>query len=323
MELYLNTLIRYVLVGTGVGVCAWAVYRLLRRWRVRDEAATGYALITPWLLGLLIFGAYPILASLFLSFTQYSVLKPPEWVGLDNYRRVLLGDPNVRIALKVTLGYAALSVPLGIVASLATAMLLNTRVRLVGVWRTVYYLPSVLPAVSTALLWRWLLVPHGGLVNSALAALGLPQPGWFSDPAWVVPAFVLMSLQGAAGNNMVIFLAALKGVPGALYEAAELDGAGYWSRFRHVTVPQISPVILYHLIMGIIGAMQVFTQPMFIRTPGRSGLFYSVHIYRTGWQHLEMGYACALAWVLLVIILALTLVVLRTSRRHLYSEVTG
>ena len=320
LELYGAPLARFIVVGVVIALCCWGVYRLLRRFRVGDEAASGYALITPWLLGLLIFAAYPILFSLVLSFTRYSVLQPPEFVGLENYRRIFTADPNFRVAMKVTFAFAALSVPLGMVASLLTAMLLNTNVRLVGVWRTIYYMPSVLPAVSTALLWRWLLVPRGGLVNKVLGGLGLPEPGWINDPQWVIPAFVLMSLQGAAGNNMVIFLAALKGVPAQLHEAAHIDGAGWWARFRHVTVPQISPVILYHLIMGIIGSMQVFTQPMFIRTPGRSGLFYSVHIYRTGWEYLQMGYACALAWVLLIVILILTCLVLRGSRSLVYYE---
>ena len=320
MEIYGGTLLRYLVVAAAVGACCWGVYRLLVRRRIGNEAATGYALITPWLLGLLIFAAYPILYSLFLSFTRYSVLMPPEFVGLANYRRIALADPNFRVAMKVTFAFAGLSVPLGIATSLLTAVLLNTNIRFVGLWRTIYYLPSVLPAVSTALLWRWLLVPHGGLVNAVLGKLGLPEPGWFNDPQWVIPAFVLMSLQGAAGNNMVIFLAALKGVPAQLYEAAQIDGASWWARFRHVTIPQISPVILYHVIMGVIGAMQVFTQPMFIKTPGRSGLFYSIYIYRTGWEYLNMGYACALAWVLLVVILVLTCLIMRYSRSHVFYE---
>jgi multiple sugar transport system permease protein len=320
MHDYAATLARYLLVGAAVLAGSWGLYKLLRKSRMGDEVATGYALITPWLLGLLIFAAYPFVFSLFLSFTRYSVLRPPQWLGLDNYQRLFLADPNFRVALKVTVLFTVLSVPLGLVASLVTAMLLNARVRFVGIFRTIYYLPSVLPAVSTALLWRWLLVPRGGLVNTLLAKLSLPQPGWFHDPQWVVPAFVLMSLQGAAGNNMVIFLAALKGVPAQLAEAAQIDGATWWARFRHVTVPQISPVLLYQVIMGIIGAMQLFTQPMFIQTPGRSGLFYGVYIYRTGWEFLRMGYACALAWVLLVVILLLTLIVLRYSRPYIYYE---
>jgi multiple sugar transport system permease protein len=244
----------------------------------------------------------------------------PEPAGLANYAQIILDDRRFRAALFVSSVYAAASIPLGIAASLATAMLLNMRVRFVGVWRTIYYLPSVLPAVATALVWRWLFVPRGGLVNSCLGALGLPQPGWFHDPRWVIPAFVIMSLQGATGNNMVIFLASLKGVRGELREAAMIDGAGAWSRFRHVTIPQISPVILYQLVMGVIGSLQVFTQPMFVRTPGDSGLFYNVYVYRRAWEELRMGSACALSWILFVIILGLTLVVLRQSRTWVYYE---
>lgn len=320
---YLATLMRFLGCGAALLLASYGVYRLARGLGRTDREAAGLALVTPFTIGFLVFSAWPILYSFFLSFTRYRVLGLPAWVGLGNYAEILLDDRRFRAALFVSSAYAALSIPLGIAASLATAMLLNARVRFLGVWRTIYYLPSVLPAVATALLWRWLFVPHGGLVNSALDGLGLPQPGWFHDPRWVIPAFVIMSLQGATGNNMVIFLAALKGVRAELHEAAMIDGAGWWARFRNVTIPQISPVILYQLVMGIIGSLQVFTQPMFVETPGDSGLFYNVYVYRRAWEDLRMGYASALSWVLFVIILGLTLVVLRHSKTWVYYEAEG
>ncbi len=314
------TFLRYLGCGGGLCLAGYGVYRLARGLGRSEREAVGMGLVSPFVIGLGVFTAWPILCSLYLSFTSYRVLGLPEWVGLRNYGDIFLRDGRFLSALFVSGCYAFFSIPLGVTASLATAMLLNSRVRLVGVWRTVYYMPSVLPAVATALVWRWLFVPHGGLVNSALEAFSLPQPGWFHDPRWVIPAFVIMSLQGATGNNMVIFLAGLKGVPGHLYEAALIDGAGWWARLRHVTLPQISPVILYQLVMGIIGALQVFTQPMFIETPGDSGLFYNVYVYRRAWEDLRMGYACALAWILFLVILALTAVVLRYSRAWVYYE---
>lgn len=308
------TLVRFIGVAAGLAVVCLGVRRLARGLGRSDREATGLALVAPFVVGLLVFTAWPILYSLYLSFTRYRVLGMPEWVGLSNYADIVRDDRRFRSALFVSSVYACFSIPLGIAASLATAMMLNLRVRFVGVWRAIYYLPSVMPAVATALVWRWLFVPRGGLVNAALSGLGLPQPGWFHDPRWVIPAFVIMSLQGATGNNMVIFLASLKGVRRELREAAMIDGAGALSRFRHVTVPQISPVILYQLIMGIIGALQVFTQPMFVETPGDSGLFYNVYVYRTAWEDLRMGYASALSWILFAVILGLTLAVLRHSR---------
>lgn len=317
---YLGTFARFAGVAAGLALACYGVHRLARGLGRTSREATGLALVAPFAIGLVVFSAWPILYSFYLSFTNYRVLGLPEFVGLRNYADIFLHDRRFRSAILVSSVYAAFSIPLGVTASLATAMLLNTKARFVGIWRTIYYMPSVLPAVATALVWRWLFVPHGGLVNSALGALGLPQPGWFHDPRLVIPAFVVMGLQGATGNNMVIFLAGLKGVPNHLYEAAMIDGAGWWARFRHVTLPGISPVILYQVVMGIIGALQVFTQPMFIETPGDSGLFYNVYVYRRAWEDLRMGYACALSWILFAAILGLTVVVLRRSRAWVYYE---
>lgn len=290
------------------------LYRLLRRLNCREQTAAGYSFILPWILGFLIFSLFPMAYSLYLSFTQYGILSAPHWVGLQHYVKIFQGHPVFLDAVRTTAVFALFSVSLGILVSLTTAFLLSLQVKFMGFWRLIYYLPSVIPAVSTALLWRFIFVPEGGLANTILGWLGLPQPGWFSDPHWVIPAFVIMSLQGACGNNMVIFMARLRGIDANLYEASDLDGAGLWARFRFITLPQISPVIFYHLVTGIIGSLQIFTQPMFITTPGRSGLFYAVYIYRTGWHELRMGYACALSWVLFLAIMILSLMVFKSAR---------
>lgn len=318
--IYLGTLFRFACVAVLVGVAMVLLYRLLRRLRRRDETAAGYAFVLPWLIGLVVFSLVPMGWSLYLSFTRYGVLSDAQWVGAANYAAILKPDPIFVQAAVNTAIFAAMSIGLGIISSMAAALLLSLNARGMGVWRAVYYLPSVIPAVSTALLWRWIFVPEGGLANGILGAFGLPQPGWFHQPQWVIPAFVIMSLQGACGNNMVIFLARLRGIDGQLYEAASMDGAGVWSRFWHITLPQLSPVIFYHLVTGLIGSLLLFTQPMFIRTPGRSGLFYVPYVYRTGWEELRMGYACALSWVLFAALAVLTAIVVLTSRRWVSYE---
>jgi len=317
---YLGTAFRTGCVAVIVATGMLLLFRLLRRLGRRESTAAGYAFILPWIIGFAIFSAFPLGWSAYLSFTRYGVLSAPEWTGLDHYVRILTADRVFRDAVLNTASFAVLSVGLGIVSSLVAAMLLSLDARLMGLWRAVYYVPSVIPAVSTALLWRWIFVPDGGLANRLLGWLGLPQPGWFADPRWVIPAFVIMGLQGACGNNMVIFLARLKGIDAQLYEAGALDGAGAWSRFGHITLPQLSPVVFYHLVMGIIGSLQIFTQPMFITTPARSGLFYAVYVYRTGWHELRMGYAAALSWVLFAAIALLTLAVFRSAQRWVHYE---
>ena len=266
---YLPTLVRYVAVAGGLAVLAVALYLLLRRAGMREEAATGYALITPWLVGFLIWTAYPILASFYLSFTDYNVLQSPQWIGLRNYTRIFTQDIDFWPAIRITVLYAFFSVPLGIAGSLAVAVLLSTDIRGLGIYRTIYYLPSILPAVAVALLWRWLFNPDAGLLNAILRPilqpLGIAPPNWFGEPQYVLPAFIIISLWGVAGANMVIFLGALKNVPRHLLEAAEMDGANAWLRFRAVTIPMITPVIFLQLVMGIIGALQIFTVAAFIR----------------------------------------------------------
>ncbi|MCS7221848.1 MAG: sugar ABC transporter permease [Anaerolineae bacterium] len=324
MQDYLPTFIRFLAVASGIGLTMAAVYTGLRALGVRGEAATGYALIMPWVLGFLIWTAFPIFASLYLSFTNYNVIQPPTWIGLQNYVRIFTKDIDFWPAIRITILYAFFSVPLGIAGSLLVAILLSTNIRGLGVYRTIYYLPSILPAVATALLWRWLFNPDAGLLNNLLRPIfglfDLSPPNWFGNPRYVLPAFIIISLWGIAGSNMVIFLAALKNVPRHLYEAAEIDGANAWARFWSVTLPMITPVIFLQLVMGIIGALQIFTVAAFIRATPAAGKFMNILIYQAGFQQFRMGYASALAWILFALILALTLLVFRSSEAWVYYE---
>ena len=325
LRLYGPTLLRYVLVGIGMLGGSYLVFLLLHHLaRRRGETASGYALITPWVVGFAVFTIFPIGASFYLSFTDYNLFQPPKFIGLDNYVRMFADDPNFWPSVRLTLLYAAISVPLGIAGSMITAIALAQEVRGIGFWRTLYYLPAVLPAAATALLWRWMFNPDSGLINSVLAPflllVGAQPPGWFSDPDLVLPSYIIISFWGVFGANTVIMLAALKGVPPHLYESAQIDGAGILRRFRSITVPMVSPTVFYEVVLGIIGAIQIFTVPLFIRTPREAGQFLQIGVYQQAFTFSKMGYASAMAWVMLIIVLVLTLLVFRTSSAWVYYE---
>ncbi len=285
----------------------------------RREAIEGFVGISPWLLGLVIFTVGPIVASLYLSLNDYEVVKPPVFVGLENYRR-LAEDPLFWQALKVTATYVFTSVPLTISLAFAVALLMNQRLAFLGLFRTAYYMPNLVPAVASAILWIWIFNPEFGLLNGSLRSVGISNPPlWLAHTKWALPALIVMSLWGV-GGPMLIYLAGLQGIPTDLYEAAQIDGAGAWARFRHVTVPQMSPVIFFNLIMGIIGSWQVFTAG-YIMTgggPRYATLFYVLYLYNNAFRYFRMGYASALAWVLAVIILVFTLIVFRSSSAWVY-----
>jgi multiple sugar transport system permease protein len=289
--------------------------------RERSRTLTALLFLSPWLIGLLIFTAYPIGASLYYSLTDYAVLRPPRWVGLANYAYLLREDEYFwRYAVANTL-YMFLELPLSVGLGVGLAMLLNQKLRGMAVFRTVFYLPVLVPTVASALMWLWLLNPEHGLANQALQGMGLPRLGWLTEPKWSKPGFILMDLWGV-GGGMVIYLAALQGVPEHLYEAALLDGASGWGRFRHVTLPMISPVIFFTVIMGVIGTFQYFTQT-FIMTgggPALSTLFYALYLFRNAFEYFRMGRACAMAWLLFLATLLATLLVFRSSARWVYYE---
>ncbi|HOG45430.1 MAG TPA: sugar ABC transporter permease [Anaerolineae bacterium] len=324
IESYGYTLSHYCLVGAGLGLAMLVAYRVLRLFGVKGEAATGVALVLPWVLGFLIWTLGPILASLYFSFTDYDVLQAPTWVGTANYATMFTADPDFWPSMRLTFLYGLLSVPLGMAGALGTALLLAQDIKGIGIWRTIYYLPAVLPAAATAVLWRWMFSPSAGLINTVLSPLlnlfSLARPAWFTDVRLVLPSFVIMSLWGVFGANTVILLAGIKNIPRHLYEAAEIDGAGRWAQFLHVTLPMLSPTLFYTLVVGIIAAMQVFTQPMFINAPRQAGLFMNVYIYQQAFGRYRMGYAAALGWWLLVVILVLTLLVFRSSAAWVYYE---
>ena len=315
--------------------------RRTTRKRLR-RLGVGLAFISPWLVGFLALVAWPFAASLYWSFCRYDLIGPPEFIGWENYRRLadeLIHGERFGLAVWNTFYYAALSVPLSIVLALLLAVLLAQNVRGRAIYRTLLFLPSVVPTVSAAMLWFWLLDPRDGLVNYVLSWAGVPPQGWFgsvreaANPSdWTgaagrifgsKDALVLMSLWGV-GNFMIIYLAALGDVPRSLYEAAELDGAGPIRRFRHITLPMLSPVIFFNLVMGLIYSVQAFTQIYLVSegqgAPAGSTLVLSLHLFLTAFKEQEMGYASAMAWLLFVLVLAATAALFRTSRHWVFYQ---
>jgi len=287
----------------------------------RRETWAGLAFVSPWIIGLGVFLLYPILASFYYSFCDYSVFYKPHFIGAANYID-LAGDEVFWKSLLNTLFFAALSVPLGLLLALGLAILLNSGVWGLTVYRTIFFLPALVPMVALAVLWLWIFNGEYGVLNTALSGLGLPSPGWLTDPAWSKPALVLLSMWGV-GYAMAIFLAGLQDVPVHLYEAADLDGATWWHKIRHVTLPMVSPVILFNGIMGIIGSLQFFAIP-YIMTPNgqpaRSAYFYAMYLYDNAFAYIKMGYASAMAWILFLVIFALTLLSLRLASRYVHYE---
>lgn len=371
---YYPTFLRYVGTALVLALIIYLTYKGLRKLGVKTEAATGFALITPWLVGRILLTAFPILLSFYLGFTEYNILwdRPRSLEDpLFNYKRALsikivtfdkdervsiarlgqlgaagpdvvryreldsfvMGDTRYVIAASdiyllkaiwLTLRYAVLSIPLGIAGALGVALLLNQNVKGVGYWRTLYYLPAVLPAAAVALLWFWLFAPNRGLINWALGpiySLTNSEPlGWFTDKDLVLPSFVIMSLWGIFGANTVILLAGLKNIPPDLYEAASIDGAGTLVKFRRITIPMLSPTLFYTLIMGVIGALQLFTEQAFIPTDRADGWFVNWFLYNEAFNFGRMGYASAVGWLYAILIIAITLIVFRSSTAWVFYE---
>jgi multiple sugar transport system permease protein len=359
---YLPTLARYVAVAVGLGILMYLVYKVQVALGVKREAATGRALVTPWVVGFLIFTLFTMGSSLYLSFTQYNLFRAPEWVGLDNYKelfslstgalqsrdqrssevlprgqdevlRVEIGNGGFVLgaartdfwrAMRFTMSYAVLNVPLGLLSALIIALLLNQNVKGLAFWRVLYYAPAVIPAVASALLWRWIFAPESGLLNNTmrpfLNVFGLNPPNWFTDPSWALPAFLIIGLWGAFGQNSVILLAGLKGIPKELYEAAEIDGAGNWAKFRNVTIPMLSPSLFFNLINGTIAAIQIFDIAAFIPTTDAIGTFVNWRIYQEAFNFRNMGMASAMGWIVLVVILIFTLLIFRSSSAWVFYQ---
>jgi multiple sugar transport system permease protein len=281
--------------------------------------AKGLAFISPWLVGFLVFTLIPIGLSFYYSFCEYSLLQKPVFTGTSNYQK-LMNDPIFWQTLRNTSSYAILALPLGLLLALLFALLLNTHIRGQSIYRLLIFLPSLIPAVAAAMIWLWLFNAKLGLINQALRWIGVHDPpGWLTEVRWALPALVLMSFW-AVGNTVVILLAGLQDVPRELFEAAELDGANIRQSLWHVTLPSISPVIFFNLIVGVIATLQVFTLP-FIMTqggPARATYFYTMYLYDNAFQFLKMGYASAMAWIQLLIVLVLTALAFLSSRRWVH-----
>jgi multiple sugar transport system permease protein len=294
-----------------------------RWWRrpATREALIFYLCLTPWILGFVVFIAGPMLASLWISLSDWDIMSPPKFVGLRNFAKLATNDPVFLKSLWVTTYYTFGSVPLGLVIGLLIALLMNVKLPGITLFRTIYYLPSVVSGVAVALLWQWVFNPQMGVINGILWRFGIQGPGWIYSEQWVIPSLILMSLWGV-GGSMIIYLAGLQGVPTELYEAAAIDGASKLRQFFAITLPMISPVLFFNLIIGIINSFQVFTSA-FVMTqggPNNGSLFLVLYLYRNAFQYFKMGYASALAWVLFAIILLLTLLTFRSSTLWVYYE---
>ncbi len=287
--------------------------------RTRRDLRVGLIFAAPAIVGLLLFVAYPLAASLYYSFTSYSVLQPPVWVGLENYNTLLREDPLFYKTMFNTLFIAVFTIPLSVVVAMGLAMLLNLKVRGQAFYRTIFYMPTIVPFVASSVLWLWIFNPQYGILNAGLWQVGISGPGWISDPSWSKPALILMNLW-SVGGWMVIYLAGLQDMPKELYEAAELDGANWWNKTVHLTIPFMSPYILFSVILMLIGVFQYFTQVAVMTNggPADSTRVYALYLYQNAFTYFKMGYASAMAWLLFIFVVGLTVLIFRTSARHVY-----
>jgi multiple sugar transport system permease protein len=287
----------------------------------RKEEIAGYLSISPWLIGFVLFLVIPIGMSIYLSFTKYDYVSKPVWVGLDNYKRALFNDPLFWQSLKITFLFALMSLPLNLILSFSVALLMNIRTRGMNIYRTLYYLPAILPPVAVSILWTWVFNPSYGVLNQFLGWFGIEGPAWLYDPNWSLSAMVIMSLWGF-GQAMIIYLAGLQNINSEYYDAAKVDGGGRLAAFWNVTIPLMSPVIFFNLIMGIISSFQVFVQAYIMTSggPANSTNFYMLYLYNNAFSYFKAGYASALAWILFAIILFFTLLILRSSSAWVYYE---
>jgi multiple sugar transport system permease protein len=279
----------------------------------------GILFALPFFIGFICFTIYPVISSLYYSFCKYTIVSTPQWIGFKNYIKLFTEDELFKISLYNSLYYAAFTIPLTISVAIVSALLLNVPIKGQPIFRTIFYLPSITPVVASSILWVWILNPQYGVLNAFLEKLGINGPGWLADPRWSKPALILMSLWGI-GGSIVIFLAALQDVPQELYESAELDGANWWNKLWAITIPSISPAILFTLIMGMIGTLQFFA-PIYVMTNGgpvNSTTMYAFYLYRQAFVYLDMGYASSMAWILFVIVLLGTILMFKSSSRWVY-----
>lgn len=322
---YLPTFIRFLLLGVVVAAVSFGVHYVLRNvFKLKRDTAIGFALITPWIFGFLIFSLIPIISTFVLSFTDYNLQQSPNFVGFKNYDNLINHDVNFWPSIRLTVLYSVISVPISVTLSLLLALILSKNLKFIGTYRVLYYLPSIVPAVAVVLLWRWIFNPDVGLLNMVLSPVynlfNISSPDWFGDESFVLPAFIIMSLWTALGNNTVIMLGARKGVAGDLYEAASIDGANTFVKFWKITVPMMTPAIFFLIVVEFASAMQLFTPAAFARATPAAGRFMNLLIYTYGFQQSRMGYATALAVILFLLILAATIVLFRSQTRWVYYE---
>jgi multiple sugar transport system permease protein len=288
----------------------------------RKQTFAGYLFISPWVIGFLVFGLYPIIMSFYYSLCHYDVLRIPQFIGLQNYNELIREDPYFWLSIWNTLFFTALRIPLSIFGSLMLAVLVNNAIRGMRIFRTIYFIPSIITGVVLSVLWMWMFNPQYGLLNSFLEMIGIRGPLWLQSAEWSKPSLVLMGLWSIGGGRMLVFLAALQGIPDQLYEAVDIDGGGWWARLKYVTLPMLSPVLFLWTILEVIFSFQVFTEA-YVMTKGgplNSTLFYNLYLYYKAFDDFEMGYASALAWILLVLTLIITLIQFRIGKKWVYYE---
>ncbi|MDF7822613.1 sugar ABC transporter permease [Pontiellaceae bacterium B12227] len=288
---------------------------------MKREGLKGYLFIAPWLIGFFVFVLIPFIASIYLAFTDFDIISSPEWVGLDNYKRLFFDDPVFWKSLGVTLKYALIAVPLGTVVGVGLALLLNLDIRGIRFYRTAFYLPSIVPMVASCAVFSWVLNPQIGLMNSILRFIGIEGPAWLSSEPWAFYSLVMISLW-SVGGSMIIYLAGLKNIPMSLYEAAVVDGANAWHRTIHITLPMLTPVIFFNVIMGTINAFQYFAQA-YIMTQGGpedSTSFYALYLFKRAWRYLDMGYASAMSWILFILVMSITVLLFKTHKKWVHYE---
>lgn len=276
----------------------------------------GYKFIAPWLIGVLLFTAFPMIFAAYISLTDWPILGAAKFIGFKNFK-IIFTDKNFYQTLLVTVRYAAFAVPIGIVSSFTMAALMNFKIKGVSIYRTIYYLPAVVSGVAVAVIWRWILNPNYGIANKILGLVGIEGPNWLGDPKWVLPSYLLIAVWGA-GAGILTYIVGLKDIPNELYEAARIDGAGFWNKMFRITIPLMTPILYYNLIMGTVAAFRKFTDAYIIGGAGNEGRFYMVYLYENAFSYYRMGYATALAWVLFIIILSLTLLINATSKKWMY-----
>ena len=286
------------------------------------QALLGYFFVSPWVVGFLLFGLYPMIMSVYYSLCQYDVLRIPQFIGIGNFKELLTEDPYFWKSVWNTFYYTFLRTPLAIFGSLLLAVLVNNAVRGIRFFRTIYFIPSIITGVVLSSIWLWMLNPQYGIINTFLAFFGIRGPLWLQSATWSKPSIIIMSLWSIGGGRMLVFLAALQGIPKQLYEVIDLDGGGWWRKFTHVTIPLVSPVIFLWTVLEIIFSFQVFTEA-YVMTKGgplNSTLFYNLYLYYKAFDDFSMGYASALAWLLLIFVLIVTLIQFRIGRRVVYYE---